>query len=65
MRFFPQRNSAYRYPFGLITVAEVIHWFDFEEFYRQAMSVSRRNAIIAIWYYDMHKINSEIDKLNE
>ena len=49
----------------LITVAEAIHWFDFEKFYREATRVSRRNAIIAVWSYGMHKIDSEIDKISE
>ena len=49
----------------LITVVEVIYWFNFEEFYGQAMRVSRRNAIIAAWSYGMHKNESEINKIKE
>lgn len=48
----------------LITVAEAIHWFDFNKFYSEAKRVSRRNAIMAVWSYGMHKIDSEIDKIN-
>lgn len=49
----------------LITVAEAIHWFDFEKFYREVTRVSSRNGIIAVWSYGMHKIDPEIDIISE
>ncbi len=50
----------------LITVAQAIHWFDFNGFYREVRRVSRRNnGVIAIWSYGMHKITPEIDKISE
>lgn len=49
----------------LITVAQAIHWFDFEKFYREVTRVSGRNAIIAVWSYGMHKIHTEIDKISK
>ena len=50
----------------LITVAQAIHWFDFDGFYWEARRVSKRdNGVIAIWSYGMHKINQEIDKISE
>ena len=66
MRFFPQRKlSMQDNSVDLITVARAIHWFDFGKFYGEATRVSRRNAIIAVWSYGMHKIHSEIDKVSE
>ncbi len=37
--------------FDLITVAQAIHWFDFENFYAEAKRVAKPNAIVAIWGY--------------
>lgn len=63
--FSAEKPSIQDNSVDLITVAEAIHWFDFEKFYREATRVSRRNAIIAVWSYGMHKIDSEIDKISE
>lgn len=49
--------------FDLITVAQAIHWFDFENFYRQVNWVLKRGGIIAAIGYDVFKINKEIDLL--
>lgn len=55
-----QENSV-----NLITVAQAVHWFDFERFYQEVRRVGTRNGIIAVWSYGMHKIDSEIDKMSE
>lgn len=50
----------------LITVAQAVHWFNFERFYDEVRRVSKKTgAIIAIWSYGMHKINPEIDKISD
>lgn len=55
--------------FDLITVAQAIHWFDFEQFYAEVRRVARSNALIAVIGYGMVRINTEvnpiIDKLYE
>ncbi len=48
----------------LITVAQGVHWFDFERFYSEVRRVAKRGAIIAVWSYTMHKINPDIDKIS-
>jgi SAM-dependent methyltransferase len=35
----------------LVTVAQALHWFDVERFYREAQRVGRRDAVIAAWTY--------------
>jgi ubiquinone/menaquinone biosynthesis C-methylase UbiE len=42
---------------NLITVPQAVHWFDFERFYREVRRVDKRNGIIAVWSYGMHKID--------
>jgi ubiquinone/menaquinone biosynthesis C-methylase UbiE len=50
----------------LITVAQAIHWFNFERFYDEVWRVSKKSgSIIAVWSYGMHKINPEIDKISD
>jgi len=49
----------------LITVAQGLHWFDFERFYSEVMRVAKNNAIIAAWSYTMHKITPKIDKITD
>ena len=47
----------------LVTVAQAIHWFDFEKFYTEVKRVASENAIIAVWTYSLLKINESIDQL--
>src|SRR5262252_3616974 len=36
---------------GLVTVAQAIHWFDFERFYAEVNRVLIDNGLIAVWAY--------------
>lgn len=47
----------------LITVAQAIHWFDFDQFYTEAKRVLKAGGYIAVWAYDLLKF--EEPKLNE
>lgn len=49
----------------LITVAQGLHWFNFEQFYSEVRRVAKKEAIIAVWSYAMHKITPEIDKISD
>jgi ubiquinone/menaquinone biosynthesis C-methylase UbiE len=49
--------------FDLITVAQAIHWFDFENFYRQVNRTLKPGGIIVIVGYGIFRINKEIDFL--
>ncbi|HEX7033246.1 MAG TPA: class I SAM-dependent methyltransferase [Nitrososphaera sp.] len=71
-RIFPAEKT----PLGdnsvdLITVAQALHWFDFDQFYSEAKRVlkkksgeSGRGGIIAAWAYGLHSISPEIDKIS-
>ena len=39
--------------FDLITIAQAIHWFDFEKFYREVNRTLKHGGIIAIIGYDV------------
>lgn len=47
----------------LITVAQALHWFDFEKFYAEVRRVLKPKGIIAVWTYGLPQISTEIDKL--
>lgn len=48
---------------NLITVAQAIHWFNFEAFYSEARRVAAPGALLAIWCYNQLKVNSAADHL--
>ncbi|HMI78613.1 MAG TPA: class I SAM-dependent methyltransferase, partial [Ferruginibacter sp.] len=47
----------------LITVAQAMHWFNFEKFYAEVNRVAKPGAVIAVWTYNLLKISKEIDDL--
>jgi ubiquinone/menaquinone biosynthesis C-methylase UbiE len=49
----------------LITVAQALHWFDFDLFYTEVKRVLKQNGIIAIWAYGVPVISTEIDSVIE
>ena len=49
----------------IVTVAQALHWFDFDKFYYNVKRVGKKDGIIAVWSYDMHKINPQINKVTD
>jgi cyclopropane fatty-acyl-phospholipid synthase-like methyltransferase len=49
--------------FDLITVAQAIHWLQFDDFYKEVKRVAKPDAIIAVWGYSLLKASDEIDKI--
>ncbi|MGH8728235.1 MAG: class I SAM-dependent methyltransferase [Burkholderiales bacterium] len=47
----------------LITVAQALHWFDLERFYREARRVLRKRGVIAAWTYGTCAIGEDIDRI--
>lgn len=47
----------------LLTVAQAIHWFDFDVFYNEAKRVLKPNGTLAIWGYGLLRINASINKI--
>ena len=45
----------------LITVAQALHWFDFESFYREVLRVLKPQGILAVWCYGLTRINPTVD----
>lgn len=45
----------------LITVAQGMHWFDIEKFFKETERVLKPGGILAVWSYRLHQITSAID----
>ncbi|WP_447637690.1 class I SAM-dependent methyltransferase [Flavobacterium microcysteis] len=49
--------------FDLITVAQAIHWFDFDQFYAEVYRILKPDGIFAIIGYGLFKTNAQSDKI--
>lgn len=47
----------------LLTVAQAVHWFDFDRFYAEARRVLRPGGAIALWTYNLLRGTPEISAL--
>jgi hypothetical protein len=47
----------------LVTVAQALHWFDFDRFYSEVRRVGKRGALFAAWSYDFHSVNTDVDPI--
>lgn len=47
----------------LVTVAQALHWFDFEKFYAEVRRVCRSNGLLAVWTYGFHSVGANLDRL--
>ena len=45
----------------LVTVAQALHWFDFDKFYAEVRRVCRTGGFFAAWAYDFHDVNPDVD----
>ncbi|WP_194776987.1 class I SAM-dependent methyltransferase [Pararhodonellum marinum] len=49
--------------FDLITVSQAIHWFDFEQFYKEVKRTGKKGGILAVMGYGLLSIHPEIDQI--
>lgn len=47
--------------FNLITVAQALHWFNFEMFFKEAERVAKKGCVFAAWCYELLYINEPVD----
>jgi ubiquinone/menaquinone biosynthesis C-methylase UbiE len=58
-----EQTSIVSHSVDLVTVANALHWFDFEAFYKEARRVLKSNGVIAAWAYALPIISPEMDKI--
>jgi ubiquinone/menaquinone biosynthesis C-methylase UbiE len=49
--------------FNLITVAQAIHWFDFDKFYAEVNRVAKNGAVLFVIGYGMPRFEGKIDEI--
>lgn len=49
--------------FDLVTVAQAIHWFDFDKFYKELNRILKPDGIFAVLGYGLFKSNPDSDKI--
>lgn len=47
----------------LVTVAQGLHWFDFDRFYEEARRVLAPGGAIAVWTYNLARVSPEVDEV--
>ncbi|MDX1378106.1 MAG: class I SAM-dependent methyltransferase, partial [Anaerolineales bacterium] len=47
---------------NLVTVAQAVHWFDFDKFYAEVNRVLEPGGILAVWTYHLPEISPQTDK---
>jgi ubiquinone/menaquinone biosynthesis C-methylase UbiE len=45
----------------LVSVAQALHWFDFERFYAEVRRVLKPGGVIAAWTYGLQRVDPEVD----
>ncbi|HVU55755.1 MAG TPA: class I SAM-dependent methyltransferase [Puia sp.] len=49
--------------FDLITVAQAIHWFDFDAFYREVIRTIRNKGVLAVIGYGLFRLSPALDTI--
>lgn len=47
----------------LVTVAQALHWFDFDRFYAEVRRVGRAGSVLAAWSYGLAVVTPAIDQI--
>ena len=48
---------------NLITIAQALHWFNFNDFYKEVYRVGKTDGIIAAWCYGQCTVSKEVDEI--
>ena len=58
-----EQSSLENASVDLVTVAQALHWFDFELFYPELKRVLKPGGVIAAWTYGLLTVNDDIDSI--
>lgn len=47
--------------FDLVTVAQALHWLDFERFFTEVRRIVRPGGAFAVWTYDLARVSDDVD----
>jgi len=51
--------------FDLITVAQALHWFSPDDFFKEARRLLKPNGSLAVWGYGLSRVTDEIDAIRQ
>jgi ubiquinone/menaquinone biosynthesis C-methylase UbiE len=60
-----EKTSFENHSFDLITVAQALHWFKFDDFFIEVKRVLKPDGIFAAWCYGLNSVNPEIDEITQ
>lgn len=61
-RVCPAEKTPFQdHSFDLVTVAQALHWFDFDAFYKELERVLKPDGLFAAWSYGVARVSPEID----
>ena len=60
---FAEQTNFPNHCFDLITVAQALHWFSFDSFYKEVKRILMPNGRFVVWHYQLLQIHPEIDKV--
>ena len=58
-----EKNDLEETSCDLITVAQALHWFDLPAFYNEAKRVLKPDGVLAVWSYNLLRIDPSIDAI--
>jgi len=47
----------------LVTVAQALHWFDIDLFWREVRRILRPDGVVAVWCYNMPHLTTALDRI--
>ncbi len=60
-----ERSSLADASASLVTVAQALHWFEFDAFYAQVWRVLKSRGVFAAWTYADCRVDTAIDKIKD
>lgn len=60
-----ERTDIAAHSVDLVIVAQALHWFDFEAFYREVRRVTKPGGALVVWCYGLMRVNPAVDPVIE
>ena len=54
-------EAAASTPQQIPAVAQALHWFDFDAFFKEVKRVCKPTGVLAVWCYELHQITPAVD----
>src|SRR5262249_41948547 len=60
-----ERSSLAAASVSLVTVAQALHWFEFDAFYAEVKRVLKPRGLFAAWSYADCRVDAEVDRVKD